>query len=425
MLNIRNTVPTLLLATALTTAPVSAQDDIEELKKQLAMLAAKIEKLEAKQEKAPVVKKAEPAMSLATADGQFEMNIRGRIYTDYVTASDKNDTMDVSGTEFRTARIGVEGKAWKTTKYKFEADLSDNDVSIKDAYMEFSAGVGKVTVGQFKTPNSLDEQTSSRHIAFLERGSFTDAFSLGRQTGIKWSNSSKNYTAALGVFKGSISDDGQGDMTLAGRATYGDTYDGGTWMVGGSFRHRETDSNRRYRQRPHVHLSDRFVDTKSTMATDDFFVGVEAAVQHGSFYGSAEYASLSAKEASLSTAGGNATMHGGYIDIGYFLTGEKRPLKTDKGSWDRPAVNNPIQEGGMGAISLNMRYDMIDLTGDGIYGGEMDTYILGMNWYLNRHTRIVTNYSHSSISKGFAVSANGPTGKNSVDALGVRFQVDW
>lgn len=409
---------------ALSTAPVAA-DDLADLKKQLAALAKKVEKLEAAKKKSVTVKKAEPAFGLATDDGLFEMNIRGRIYADYIKASDSDGSMDSSGTEFRTARLGVEGKAWKDVKYKFEAEFDGSDIAIKDAYMAFKTSMGSLTAGQFKTPNSLDEQTSSRHIAFLERGSFTDAFSFSRQLGFMWSNGNKNYTTKLGVFKGSSEDDGQGDLTIAGRATYGDTMDGGTWMVGGSFRNRDNDSQHRYRQRPHVHLSDRFVNTDRIGNGDDFFMGAEAAMQYGSLYASSEYGVLSAKEASMSNPGDSFKMKGGYIDIGYFLTGEKRPLKTEKGAWDRPKVNNPINKGGMGAVSLNLRYDILDMTGAGIYGGEQDTWIFGVNWYLNRHTRIVANYSHSSIDKAFNVAANGADGKNSVDAFGVRFQVDW
>ncbi|WND03468.1 porin [Temperatibacter marinus] len=420
-------IKSLAAATALSTlmaVPASAQD-LEELKRQLAALAKKVEKLEEAKKKSVTVKKAEPAFGLATDDGLFEMNIRGRLYTDYITVSDSDGNFSQSGTEFRTARLGIEGKAWKDTKYKFEIEVDGNDVNVKDAYMQFKTSMGSITAGQFKTPNSLDEQTSSRHISFLERASITDAFGFARQTGIMWSNGDSNYTAKLGVFKGSTTDSGSGDTTIAGRVTYGDKMDGGKWLVGGSFRDRSSDGQFRYRQRPHVHLSDRFVNTDRIGNGDDFFYGVEGAIQYGSFYSSAEYGILNAKEASVSNPGSDAKLHGGYIDIGYFVTGESRTLKTDKGAWDRPKVSNPVYNGGMGALAVTARYDTLDLTGDGIYGGEMDTWIIGLNWYLNRHSRIVVNYSNSSIDGAFDVSANGADGKNSVDAFGVRFQVDW
>ena len=415
----------LLATTAMLTvlAPASAAQSIEDLKKQLEVLAAKIEKLEAKAEKAPVVKKAEPAMSIGTSDGMFEMNLRGRIYTDAAWVSDSDNTMDVAATEFRAARLGIEGKAWKTVKYKFEADFAGNAVSVKDAYMQYKSSFGDITVGQFKTPNSLEEQTSSRHAAFMERASFTDAFGLSRRIGIGYGKSGDTWTFKAGAFRGSNGDEGTGQFEFATRATYGGKLDGGTWMVGASLRTRDGDgSNFRYRQRPHQHLSNRFIAT-DRLSDKDTMYGFEGAASFGSFWASGEFASLNAKNGGA--GGRNAGFWGGYLDAGWFITGEKRPLKLGKGAWDRPKVSRPLHEGGMGAWAIAARYDVIDLTADGVYGGQQDTWILGVNWYLNRHMRVMMNYNRSEIDKAFNVSANGEDGSNSIDGFGMRFQVDW
>lgn len=417
----------LMAATALATvaaAPAKAQS-IEELKAQLSALAKRIEELEKKQAKSDTVKKAEPAFALGTDDGLFEFNIRGRLYADAAWASDDDGTMDVDSTEFRTARLGIEGKAWKNVKYKFEADFAGDDVTVKDAYMQYVGKSGKWTFGQFKTPNSLDEQTSSRHTTFMERASFTDAFELARMLGIGYGAGGDNWTFNAGVFKGgnggTVADEGQ---VFAARATYGSDFDGGTWMVGSSVRFRDVGAGDmlRYRQRPHNHLTDRFVAT-SRIAEEDVFLGVEAAMQYGSFHAAAEWAGLTAKDGGA--GGRDASMYGGYVEAGWFITGESKPLKLSKGAWDRPKVKSPLHEGGMGAWQVAARFDRIDLTGDGVYGGEQDTVILGVNWYLNRHTRFMANYSHSSMEKAFDVSANGADGENSVNTLGLRFQVDW
>jgi len=431
MLN-RNRVTALLAATALTAIsiqPVQAQS-VEDLKAQLAALAKRIEDLEKKQEKSsnkktPVVKKSEPAFALGTSDGQFEFNLRGRIYADAAWVSDEDGTMDINATEFRAARIGVEGKAWKKVKYKLEADLAGDEVNLKDVYLEYGSGMGKWKFGQFKTPNSLEEQTSSRHTTFMERASFTDAFGLARMLGIGYGNGGDNWTFNAGVFRGTAgsSDDDEGEV-LAARLTYGQKMDNGAWMFGASTRLRDVGggSNLRYRQRPQNHLSDRFIAT-SRIASKDTMFGLEAAAQMGPFHIASEWAGLTADEGG--PGGRDAYFYGGYVEAGWFITSESKPLKLSKGAWDRPKVKNPVQEGGVGAWQLAAKFDRIDLTGDGVYGGEQDTYIIGVNWYLNRHTRFMANYSRSNIEKAFAVSANGADGKNAVDALGLRFQVDW
>ena len=441
----RYRIASLLAATALTvvTASPAGAQSVSELKAMLEKLTKRIEQLEKQQlatpvavapvtaadtpvaAKTPVITKAEPAFALGTPDGRFEFNIRGRILADAGFISDSDDTVDIRATEFRAARLGIEGKAWKSVKYKFEADFSGNEVDLKDAYLEYASSYGKWKFGQFKTANSLDEQTSSRHITFLERASFTDAFGLSRNLGISYGNGGDNWTLNAGAFRGGngVSEEDEGEI-FAARVTYGGEIDGGVWMLGASARYRDIGDGSliRYRQRPHHHLSSRFIAT-DRIASNDSFYGFEGAIQYGAFHAASEWGFLTADEGGA--GGRDANFHGGYFEAGWFLTGESKPLKLDKGAWDRPKVNSPLQDGGFGALQVAARFDRIDLTADGVYGGEQDTYIIGLNWYLNRHTRFTANYSHSSIDKAFNVAANGPDGENGVDALGLRFQVDW
>ena len=419
-------ITTLMATTALVamfTLPSAAQD-LGELKAQLEALTKKVEQLEKAAAKTPVVKKAEPAMALGTKDGKFEMNLRGRIYADTAWISDSDNTMDVKATEFRTARLGIEGKAGTNVKYKLEADFAGNEVTMKDAYFQYSSKMGAFKFGQFKTANSLDEQTSSRHISVLERASFTDAFGLARQIGVGYGLKGKNYTFNTGIFVGSSGTSGEDEgMTFAARGTYGNTFDNGSYMVGASVRFRDNGDagDIRYRQRPHSHLSThRFVETPK-LSNKDTFYALEAAASAGSFWGASEYAWNTADM----TVGDDYIFSGGYAEIGYFLTGEKRPLKLDKGAWDRPKVNSPVGEGGMGALALVARFDTIDLNDMDVLGGKQDTFIFGANWYLNRYSRVVVNYSHSKVTDEFYKMRNGADGENSINALAVRFQVDW
>jgi phosphate-selective porin OprO/OprP len=362
--------------------------------------------------------KWEPAPAISSPDGKFEMNLRGRILVDSSWISDGDNTIDTKATEFRAARLGIEGKAWKTVKYKFEGDFADNNVDVKDAYLEWKTGPGiKLTVGQFKTPNSLDEQSSSRHISVMERASFTDAFELARRIGVSVGMGGDNWTARIGGFRGSngIDEENEG-LEYAGRVTYSPKLYDVQNHFGASFRARKTGDlpNYRYRQRPHQHLSPtRFVNT-DRIADKDFFYGAELGAIAGPFWAVAEYGGLKAD--TDDPVLGDPTFTGGYAEVGYFLTGETRGYKADKGAWDRPKINNPVHEGGMGAWAITARYDTI---------GDQDTVIVGVNWYLNRHTRLMVNYNHSSIKNAFNVAANGIDGRNKVDGFGFRAQIDW
>ena len=417
-------------------SPASAQssNEITALQAQVTALQAQIDTLvEASNHKAvadetPVISKAEPASALRTPDKMFEWDIRGRIFADTAWINDSDNTANIHASEFRAARIGVEGKAWKSVKYILEADFADNDVDVKDAYLQWQGPVN-VTMGQFKTPNSLEEITSARHTTFMERSTFTDAFSLDRQIGVSLSVGNDNSQFTAGVFQGGngVANDDEG-LTVAARGHYAfDLEESGLVHIGGSFRHRNTgddQSNFRYRVRPPVHLSDRFIDTASISESDTFY-GLELAALFGPFHIASEYAVQKASLSAPLAGQDNPAFSGYYVETGWFLTGEQKGYKASTGAFDRPKVNNPVHDGGFGAWQVAARYDVTDLTDEGIFGGEQENITLGVNWYLNRHTRIMANYTWSDISDAFLVAANGADGENQVDAFGLRFQVDW
>ncbi|MFL2771779.1 MAG: OprO/OprP family phosphate-selective porin [Rhodospirillaceae bacterium] len=374
-----------------------------------------------------VTVKWEPAPAVSSPDGKFEMNLRGRILADTSWISDGDNNIDTKATEFRTVRLGIEGKAWKDVKYKFESDFADNEVGVKDAYMEWKAAPGtKIAIGQFKTHNSLDEQTSSRHISVMERASFTDAFGLARRIGVSVGLGDKNWTAKAGLFRGSngIDEENEGSE-VAARVTYSPKVGDVQAHFGASVRARKAgdQSNFRYRQRPHQHLSPvRFVNT-GRVANKDLFYGAEIGALLGPFWAVAEYSGLKAD--ANDPVFEDPTFTGGYAEIGFFLTGETRGYKADKGAWDRPKVNMPVHEGGVGAWAITARYDTLDLTEPGFQGGNQNSFIVGVNWYLNRHTRMMLNYNNARIRNAFDVDLNGTDGKNNVDGFGLRAQIDW
>ncbi|MEN3974648.1 porin [Emcibacter sp. SYSU 3D8] len=392
-----------------------------------------------------------PSPTIKSADGKFEMHVRGRLMVDFGHVSDSEGFEDRNATEFRRARLGIEGKAWKDVKYKFEIDFADNEVSITDAYLQYKGWKNvALTVGQFKERVSLDEQTTSRQILTQERAAFTDAFDFARRIGVGLDFKAGGFVLSTGVYGGadlSANEDKEG-YSIAARALYNFELgnDKSVLHVGASFRHRDfgndIDGNEfRYRQRPFAHVAgNRFVstDTLDYIANDTFF-GAELAGTFGPFHASAEYGLLKASiENGMEAAyngEGSATFQGGYIDFGWFLTGEHRPL--DEGEWDRPKIKSPVFEGGWGAWRLLARVDYLDLNDfdAGIVGGRQISYIVGVDWYLNRHTRIMVNYAHTDVSKGLCPTGatcgygdalvNPITGKNSIDAITARFQVDW
>jgi phosphate-selective porin OprO/OprP len=163
-----------------------------------------------------------------------------------------------------------------------------------------------------------------------------------------------------------------------------------------------------------------FVDTGIIPAQHYQLIGSEIAAVFGPLSIQAEYVYSPVALA----AGGIASFHGWYVLTSLFLTGEHRPYRKDDGTFDRvipiedflPSDAN--QSRGSGAWEIAMRLSQVDLDDGAIRGGRITNLTAGVNWYLNRHTRVSANYIHS-----FLVRA--PVGRSDADIFALRVGYDF
>lgn len=372
----------------------------------------------------------EPSLiSIKLAD-DVTMKFFGRLFVDWGwfdgdEPTYNNDTSGTTpeledGTEFRTARMGVEGLLYDKTGYKVEFDFAPGTVEAKDVFLSLKdTPAGEVRVGHFKEPFSLEQLTSSRFITFMER-SVASAFAPDRNSGFQLgdANEARTMTWAAGIFR--TTDDqarGFGDSEYSYTARFTGTpwyEDEGADMLhlGAGLSYRK-DNEVRFRSRPEVRLGlNRPADTGTLAADDTTLVGLESAWIRGPFSAQAEYQLASV---SASAGGQDGDYAGYYFFLSYFLTGEHRNYKTSTAAFDRvrPKENFGV---GKGAIELAARYSSIDLD-DGPSLGEMNDATLGVNWYLNGSARVMLNLVHSEYEDGVV--------DDSMDALVMRFQMDW
>lgn len=341
-------------------------------------------------------------------DGEFKFQIGGRIYNDWLGWSGKDRDVENAvgsledGTEFRAARLFVAGTIYKVVKFKAQYDFAGGDADFKDVYVELITVpyVGNVKVGHFKEPMGLEELTSSRYVTFMERA-LPAAFLPSRNTGVMLHNTAidDRLTWAAGVFRDSDSygnSSGGGDYAGTARVTFvpwSDEENNRVSHVGVSYSLRSPQGDMaRFRQRPEMHQAAYFVDT-GTFASDDLsLVGLEAALVLGPCSIQGEYM-MASSDASMAS---DPEFDGWYIQVSHFLTGEHRPYK--KGKFGRVKPNkNFMNSPGPGAWEIAARYSTIDLSDSGIGGGELDDITLGLNWYLNPHTRVMWNYVHADL----------------------------
>ena len=379
------------------------------------------------------------APELSNADGNFKFKVRGRINTD-ANFVDQDTPItgvrDVEATRIRRARLGIQGTVWKDIDYILEADFAGNRVSLADAYMQYTGLPVDLRIGHFKTFNALEEMYSANFITFMERAAFMQAFELGvRRVGVGGIyDENKHWTLAAGYFGANAGEIANDESEAFGaRATLAPiNKEGRVLHLGASVRHRSagfsdisasalpTNNTLLFAyaaQAADLSMTGRFVNT-GTIGQSDTFWGLEFAGVWGSFSMQSEYGRIDIDTPFFIE--GNPTFDGWYVDASWFLTGETRPY--DKGGFGRVKVRKPVFKGGTGAWQVAGRYDVIDLSNNGGFVfpacGTQKTWLVGVNWYLNGHTRLMINYNESDIDGGVNDGAE-------IKGLGMRAQVDW
>jgi phosphate-selective porin OprO/OprP len=406
--------------------------------------AAAVETAQKVEEEAPDIKvKWAPGPTFSSKDGSWSVHVRGRLFVDGGALGDDDDLYkNDNGTELRAARLGIEGKFFDGWSYKFETDFGNSDVDVKDAYIQYSGepiDPAYVRVGQHKTPNSLEELTSSRFITFMERAAITDAFSLERQIGLMSGASGESWGVDAGLFGQNTSDvnDNEG-YAIAGRGHYAffldpeDRGEGSSQVIhlGASARYRNFDNDTfdsevRYRQRPFFHFTGtRSVDTGTIADSEgDVWLGGEFAWVNGPFSLQSEVANTFLQRKNGEDDANN--LWGGYLSASYFLTGEHRNYNPKAGAFERVKVSNPVQDGGFGAWEVGARADYIDLNNEGVKGGEQISYIAGLNWYANNYVRVMLDGAVTQVFDARDTDAAVTGSQNLIYGGGMRAQVDW
>jgi phosphate-selective porin OprO/OprP len=344
-------------------------------------------------------------LKLETADKQFQLSVGGMIQDDWLWSGEdgglKDDVGDQEdGTEFRRVRLYVQGSVYGSAEYKLEVDFAGGTTALKDVYLGLTdLPVGKLRMGHFKEPFSLDELTSDRFLTFVERG-LPNAFVPSRNSGFMLYDAvlRNRATWAAGVFRDT--DDGgksidDGGYNVTGRVTVLPIYeDDGLSLLhlGAAYSYRNPDDTLRYSARPEAHLANTFVDTGTMAADRANLYGLEAAWVSGPFSAQAEYVWADAKRLNGAP---DVDFSSYYVQSSYFLTGEHRVYQTSGGVFDRVRPKNNFTSGGWGAWEVAARYSEIDLSDDGVAGGKLKDVTVGLNWYLNPIMRVMWDYIHA------------------------------
>ncbi len=418
-------------------ASVDANAEMSALRAEVEALQARLALVEAA--KPPQAQPEQPAeISFAgapeiSAPGGWSFKPIGRLQYDAGRVSRPEGIADPGlgfSNELRRARIGVEGDMPGGFGYKFEIDFAGEDVEITDAILTWDASDALVlTLGQHNNFQSLEELTSSRFSSFIERAAFTDAFNFERRVGLSASFKAGPLLVQAGLFTDNIADlgeDANDSYGVDGRIVVAPKIGDTQFHLGASAHKRDlgdlprTGVTSRYRQRPLIHSTDlRFIGTPALSVESEAHYGVEAALVRGPFHAAAEAHWF---EASRIEPASSPSLFGAYVEAGYFLTGESRGYRG--GRFDRTRPARAVEEGGIGAVQVNLRYDRLDLNSGPVRGGKQDGLMASLVWIPTDHLRFLINYARLSYDDAVIPAAGGDRSYG-VDVIGARAQIDF
>lgn len=341
------------------------------------------------------------------AEGTSKLYPAGSVQIDYA-AFDKEAGRDgADDFSLRRLRLGTVGRFGDDWKVKTVLDIDEEfDVSFTDAYLRWRSPdeAVQIVAGQHRTPNSLDEQTSSRRLSTLERAAFTDVFGFGRRLGVSVKRSDEDFFVTAGAYGSDIDgDDDQAGYAFAARGVFHPKLtDKAQLHLGASMRFRRLGDDAapfEYAQRAYARASDPVMSV-SAIGRSDVFFGAEAAYVGNRFWTAAEYGVLRARTDEINHDHARSHFHGGYAEFGKVLGG-RRMYKS--GRFGEVDIDRSVSEGGRGALSLVLRYDTLQLDADA--GGRYRAWIAGANWHAAKGVTVSANLfatrttSHSAFSE--------------------------
>ncbi|MDO9461080.1 MAG: porin [Alphaproteobacteria bacterium] len=473
-----------LVAPPVVAAPVN-QSEIDALKAQIKLLENKMNAVQAVQEtKIDEIKSKQDEVQISykngrpvfrTGDGMFEMELRGRVHFDTGTYFQDDDALPAiapgrdlgAGSNFRRARLGVQGTFMRDWDYRFEVNFGgsggENDGTINYAHLTYT-GIKplKIDIGALKPSMTLEDTTSSNEITFIERASAVNmATSLGAgdsRTAIGVRGNTDNFYASLYYTGGQIGDGGTDEQTaVVGRAAYLIAPNPDLNVhIGASGTHvfevnQDGAQTLNLRDRPELRIDATRLAFTGSLATESAQAyGPEFGMNWKNLYLQGEYYRYDIERQG---AVSDADFDAWYIMGSYILTGETKRYDIKSASFGAPRPAGPFGFGNSpGVWEVAARYSATDLndndsstfcpatggtslnpasTSSCIRGGEQDIITLGLNWYPNRNVRFMLNYLIADVDRraysNTSLASGGPNVQIGQDyqALALRTQFNW
>jgi phosphate-selective porin OprO/OprP len=316
--------------------------------------------------------------------------------------------------EWRRARVYAEGSVHRHVEFKFRYDFAvSNPPNLKDAYaslVNLPIPTLEVTVGRFRAPLGLDGYTRADDLVFLERSTLTTAFLPSRNTGFLFHGDSPRHRIrwSIGALQPEADDlslkntDNLGYSGRFAAAFHPGAAKKTLLHLGVDLWRRNVEDTFQLATRPESHIAPSFVDTGEITSEHLSTALFEVGVQRGPLTFQSEFAGTHLKTHDL----GTVFFHAFYLQGSYFLTGETRPYRTERGTFSRPKPKREFREssGGLGAFELGVRFSRIDLDDGAVTGGRLNDWSFAFNWYPSYYIQVMGNFIVANLANAEPVA---------------------
>ena len=382
----------------------------------------------------PAISFASSGLSFSSQDGADQLRVHGYVQADdrMFSANPQGEALEVF--LFRRMRPLFEGTLFNSIDFRFMPDFGQNNPQIQEAYLEEkSLSFAKLRVGKFKEPIGLEVLRSDRELTFAERSLASDLVPL-RYMGAQVAGSvlSESITYAVGYFNGST-DGSNGSFK---------------WIPA-------NEAAARIFFRPFARTPVRGIRqfglglAGSSGAEHGTIVGLKTVGQSTFF----KYSSTAIANGQHNRIAPQAYCYGGPVGLlgeyvissqavlnkraadrlrnqawdvsgSIVLTGEKNSYN---GVRPRHAFEPTKSFRYWGAVELAARYSQlhIDRATFPLFANpktaaqQATEAAIGLNWYLNRYVKLVTDYEHTS----FKMALRSVTPLHNEDVLMSRIQL--
>ncbi len=382
-----------------------------------------------------------------------------------------------NGVSIRRARFAIKAQVDKNWYGEFDMDLADGLVELKDAIVRYTGIPNlELQVGNFKENFSIQRNSSSRYLMFLERPMVCSALAPSRHLGFnaKYDNPWLWLSAGIFAQEGAGSEeitnvqDNNKDFGRGISFLQNTGYSVTTKIVlrplcqlenvglhiGAAYSYRTTKGSMAtgewgtYRASARNSTSinrKKYIDTNNLKDYDyNNLWTVELAGHWGGLRYEAAYIgdNVHFKDTKLVNNFG-----GWYVQAGYLLFGGKQRYDAKGAKYTRALRGQK-----WGDLELCARYEYCNLNDDRedamtkVYGGCAEAYTVGLNWWVTNNVRMQLNYQFNNNDRyangkdklNVGLDATGaptkdytkvvaPDGKAGVDynMIAVRFEVDF